>query len=134
MLRARIEPKKARNGGLALGRLISFGFRKKRQQAISSEGSTSPTPPSHISTPGRPCFYLAILFECPTSTLHYEFSRLRKLCTTRQWACVSCVQLLLSAASDNDCRTVVRLFQTERSASDPDDNRTALHALPTARF
>jgi hypothetical protein len=41
---------------------------------------------------------------------------------------------LLTAASVNDCRAVERPLQTERSASDVDDNRTALYAPPTARF
>jgi hypothetical protein len=41
---------------------------------------------------------------------------------------------MLTAASVNDCRAVERPLQTERSASDVDDNRTALYAPPTARF
>jgi len=41
---------------------------------------------------------------------------------------------LVTAASVNDGRIVLRRSQTERSASDADDNRTALYAPPTARF
>jgi hypothetical protein len=41
---------------------------------------------------------------------------------------------LLTAASVNDRRTLVRPLQTERSVSDADDNLTALYAPPTARF
>jgi hypothetical protein len=41
---------------------------------------------------------------------------------------------LLTAASVDDGRTVIRPLQTERTASDADDNRTALYAPPTARF
>jgi hypothetical protein len=41
---------------------------------------------------------------------------------------------LLTAASINDGRTDARPFQAERSASDADDNWTALYAPPIARF
>jgi hypothetical protein len=40
---------------------------------------------------------------------------------------------LLTAASINDGRTVVRALQTERSAGNADDNRMALRAPPAAR-
>jgi hypothetical protein len=46
----------------------------------------------------------------------------------------SSARRLLTAASANGRRTVVRPLQTVRSASDADDNRTALYAPPTARF
>jgi hypothetical protein len=41
---------------------------------------------------------------------------------------------LLTVASVNGRRTVVRPLQKVRSASDADDNRTVLYAPPTARF
>jgi hypothetical protein len=41
---------------------------------------------------------------------------------------------LLTAGSVNDGRTVVCPLKTERSAGNPDDNRTAFYVPPTARF
>jgi hypothetical protein len=41
---------------------------------------------------------------------------------------------LFNTASVNGRRAVVRLLQNVRSASDADDNRTALFMPPTARF
>jgi hypothetical protein len=88
---------------------------------------------NHNQHAGRPCFSLAIQIKRSTSTLRYDISRSRKLWITRR-ACCSCTRRLPTATSVNDDRTVVRPLQTERSASDADDNRTALYAPPTARF
>jgi hypothetical protein len=49
-------------------------------------------------------------------------------------ACDSCARQLITDASVNDGRTVVRPLQTERSTSKADDNGTALYASPTERF
>jgi hypothetical protein len=69
--------KRSQNSVLALGRLISFGFRKERHQACSSDVPLTSTPTTTISTPGRPCFSLAVQVERSTSTLRYDISRLR---------------------------------------------------------
>jgi hypothetical protein len=77
MRRVRIESKKAKNGWLALGRLISLGFRKEAPVGNFMRGLHFSHCPSHISTPSRRCFYLAIQIAHPTSTLRYDISRLR---------------------------------------------------------
>jgi hypothetical protein len=80
----------------------------------------------------------AVLFSCRPNQAFKVYPTLRyfptpKQCITRQCACDSCARRLLTVASVNHGRTVVRPLQTERSASDADDNRTALYAPPTAR-
>jgi hypothetical protein len=54
----RIEPKMRTDSVLALGRLISFGFRKKRQQADSSDAHLTSTPTTTISATGGRAFNL----------------------------------------------------------------------------
>ena len=76
---ARIEPKNAKNGRLALGRLISFGFRKKAPAGNFMRGLHFSHCPSHIITPGRPCFYLAVLIKRPTSAPRYDILELRNM-------------------------------------------------------
>jgi hypothetical protein len=78
-------------------------------------------------------------FILPSSSSAQLYSTLRyfpppKPCSARQRACDSSACRLLTAASVNGRRTVVRPLQTARSAHDADDNRTALYAPPTARF
>jgi hypothetical protein len=51
-----LNRKRAKNSVLALGRLISFGFRKKRQQADSSDVPLTSTPTTKISATGGRAF------------------------------------------------------------------------------
>jgi hypothetical protein len=90
--------------------------------------------PNHMRHDGSRRFYLAVFLERPTPAPRYDISRLTNPCIIRQCACDSCARRLPTAASVNDGRTVVRTLQTERSASDTDNNWTALYAPPTARF
>jgi len=88
---------------------------------------------NHNQHAGRPCFSLAVQIERSTSTLRYDIPGLRNRASSK-CVCISCARRLLTAASVNDGRTVVRLLHIECSASDSDDNRTALYASPIARF
>jgi len=78
----------------------------------------------------------AVLFSCRPDRAFKVCSTLRYFPPPKpcQCACDSCARRLVTAASVNDGRTVLRRLQTERSASDADDNRTALYAPPTAQF
>jgi hypothetical protein len=53
-----LSRKRAQNRVLALGRLISFGFRKERHQADSSDAPLTSTPTTTISTPAGRAFPL----------------------------------------------------------------------------
>jgi len=44
-----------------------LGLLEKAPAGNSKRGPHFFHSPSHISTPGRPCFYLAVLIECPSA-------------------------------------------------------------------
>ena len=57
--------KRAQNSVLALGRLISFGFRKKRHQADSRDAPLTSTPTTTISATGGRAFLLPSTVDLP---------------------------------------------------------------------
>jgi hypothetical protein len=116
-------------GRLALGALKAFMLLTQ-----APAGSSTRCPLNQLPQP-QSARWQAVLFPCHPHRAPNVYSTPRyfptpKPCITRQCACDSCALQLLIAASVNDGRSVVRPSQTERTASDADDNRTPLYALP----
>jgi hypothetical protein len=102
-----IEPRTRTKIAPSLGRLISFGFRKKRQQADSCDVSLTSTPTTTISATGGGAL------TCRPNRAPNVYSTLRyfpppKPCISRQCACDSSTRRSLTDASVNDRRTAAR--------------------------
>jgi len=123
----------AQKSVLALGVLISCGFRKKRQQADSCDVSLTSTPTTTISATVGGAFISpsnSSVQSLPRATIFHS----SEPCFARQRACDSSARRLRTAASVNGRRTVVRPFANSALRKRRDDNRTALCAPPTALF
>jgi hypothetical protein len=121
-------------GQLALGALKAFMLLTDAPAASSTRCPPNLNSHNHNQHAGRPCFSLAFQIERSTPTLRYDISRLRNSASHvsahaihAHADCSSLHRSTMTEPSGSRCKT-------ERSASDADDNRTALWVPFTARF
>jgi hypothetical protein len=115
---------------LALVTLISPGVSGKPPAGDFSRRLVTSTPTTTISTTAGRAF-ISPSKSSVQRLLHATIFPDSEALHHTSIACDSCARRLITDASVNDGRTVVRPLQTERSASNADDNRTALYAPPT---
>jgi hypothetical protein len=128
------SPKRTQKSVLALGRLISFGFRKKAPSGRFMRRPLNLNSHNHNQRDRRPRFSLAVLIEHLSSTPRYDISLRQNRASNIRGPAVPPRVDRWADASVSHCRTVVRPLQRMRLERDADDNRTALITPSNARF